>query len=174
MVAELIDYATTLAKHFRPDYVACCEDAMHFASLVNGHWYLYEKIPGGSRKYIGRIGENDVCPGKHREPCQVESSVTPMVATSLSAVVFEYGFSRAILELYPDSWKKLVGTRWKDVLIEIIVGRSPHSYLKKDRTDTQIRVHIGKHRRSLQKSIGISLDELWNMLGICVIILMNP
>ena len=153
-------------KHIRPGYVTRYEDATHEASLVNGHWYLYEKMPGGqSHRYIGRIWEDGIRSGKHRENFQVEEPVTPTVLNALGVTVREFGFSKAVLDLCPDSWKDLVGIRWRDVLVEIIVGISPNSYLKPERDKSQIRQHIGNHRRSLQKHIGICLDELWYMLG---------
>ena len=153
-------------KHIRPDYVARCEDATHEASLIKGHWYLYEKMSGGqSHKYIGRIREDGIRPGKRRNCFQVEESATPTVLKTLGVTVREFGFSKAVLDLCPDSWKDLAGAHWRDILIEIIVGISPNSYLNPERNRAQIRQHIGNHRRSLQKHIGILLDELWYMLG---------
>ena len=157
-------------KRTRPDYVACYEDETHSASWINGHWYLYENIPGGkTHQYIGRITEAGLRSGKIRTPYQGQKPMTPaaepICLRPLNVTICEYGFSKAVLDLCPDSWKKLVGKHWKDVLIEIIVGQSPHSYLGAERCSSRARVNIGNHRRSLQKQIGIPLDELWNMLG---------
>ena len=157
-------------KRVRPDYVARYEDETHSASWINGHWYLYENVPGEKwHRYIGRITENGVCHGTHRRPRQEQKSITPIAEPvtlrSLDVTVCEYGFSKALLDLCPDSWKKLVGKRWRDVLIEIIVGQSPHSYLAPEKSSSGARINIGNHRRSLQKQIGIPIAELWNMLG---------
>lgn len=161
--------------HTRPDYVARYEDKTHFASLVAGHWYLYEKVPGEDpHRYIGAITKNGICPKKPRKPhkpcseqAQPESteSTAAIALVPLGVEVYEYGFSKAVLDLCPKSWKDKVGRKWKAVLIEIIVGQSPCSYLQQERNAKGVRVSIGNHRRSLQKKIGISLDELSKMLG---------
>ena len=157
-------------KHARPDYVSRYENGLHSVSLIKGHWYLYEHVPGGkSHRYIGRITEDGVIPGKglkhNRAQEQSVPAAEPIHLSPLDVTVHEYGFSKAVLDLCPESWKKLAGTRWKDVLIEIIVGQSPHSYLAQERSTSGARVDIGNHRRSLQKQIGISIVELWIMLG---------
>ena len=157
-------------KNARPGYVACYEDGTHSVSLIKGHWYLYENVPGGkSHRYIGRITEDGICPGKHRAPRKEQVSaatvVAPITLSPLNITIYEYGFSKAVLDLCPESWKKLVGAHWKEVLIEIIVGQSPHSNLGHERRSSRARVNIGNHRRSLQKQIGIIIIELWNLLG---------
>ena len=155
------------AKRVRPDYVARYEDNEHQASYVNGHWYLYRKMPGGQcHQYVGRITENGVCPGRHRELQQKEETIpAPIVLDSLNVTVSEYGFSKAVLDLCPELWKEHAGKRWKDILVEIIVGQSPNSYLKAERNPSRLRVHIGNQRRYLQNQIGYRLEELWNLLG---------
>lgn len=44
-------------------------------------------------------------------------------------VVKEFGYSKAVWELCPESWKKAIGVEWEDVLKRIIIGKSPESYL---------------------------------------------
>ena len=115
-------------KHARPDYVARYEDGLHSVSLIKGHWYLYEHVPGGKpHRYIGRITEDGVVPGNERNRTQAQEqsvpAAEPIPLSPLDVTVHEYGFSKAVLDLCPESWKKLVGKRWRNVLIEIIVGQ---------------------------------------------------
>lgn len=157
-------------KRARPDYVASYEDETHSVSWINGHWYLYEKVQKGkSHQYIGRITEDGVRTVKHRKQPLTQNQIVPTAESislsQLDITVYEYGFSKALLDLCPESWKRLVGKQWKDVLIEIIIGQSPHSYLASERCASKPRINIGNHRRSLQKQIGISIVELWHMLG---------
>lgn len=154
-------------KMIRPDYVARFEDAEHQASYIKGHWYLYEKMPNGkSHKYIGRINEDGVCLGKHRSVHQKEEiPPAPIILNPLSTVVREYGFSKAVLALCPESWKAQAGKRWRDILIEIIIEQSPHSYLNSERNPSKLRVHIGNQRRFLQNQMGLQIKELWDILG---------
>ena len=159
-------------KRVRPDYVARYEDAEHKASYIKGHWYLYMKMPNGqSHEYIGRINEDGICPAKHRTARQKEETKpaetisVPIVLSPLNVIVSEYGFSKAVLDLCPDSWKEQAGVRWKDILLEIIVGQSPHSYLKAERNPSRLRIHKGNQRRLLQHQMGFQIEELWNILG---------
>ena len=83
----------------------------------------------------------------------------------LDITISEYGFSRAMLELCPESWKDLLGCRWKDVLTEIILAESPHSYLKKERNPKDLRVHLGCHRRLLQDRMPVRIEHMWALLS---------
>ena len=47
--------------------------------------------------------------------------------------VWEYGFSKAMLDLCPPDWKKPLGNDWKDVLTIMIKKWSPTTYLGKDK-----------------------------------------
>ena len=38
-------------------------------------------------------------------------------------VVKEFGYSKAVWELCPESWKKAIGVEWEDVLKRIIIGK---------------------------------------------------
>lgn len=154
-------------KRIRPDYVAHYEDKTHEVVLISGNWYLYEKAPGKLRhKYIGRITEKGIRPGKHRTPQgQKRQEPEPVTLDHLSVSISEYGFSKAMLDLCPDTWKNQIGARWKDVLVEIIVGQSPHSYLKAERNTARLRVHIGNQRRFLQHLLNMQIEELWDIMG---------
>lgn len=125
-------------------------------------------MPGGkSHRYIGAIKEDGLHPAKHRQakalPAPKEDE--PIIIENLDVASSEYGFSKAVLDLCPDSWKEFVGNRWKDVLVEIIVGQSPHSYLKEMRHAEGLRVHIGNQRRFLQKQMDLKNTDLWLLLG---------
>lgn len=47
--------------------------------------------------------------------------------------VWEYGFSKAIIDLCPEGWKKPLGDEWEDVLKLIICGWSEASYLHREK-----------------------------------------
>ncbi len=47
--------------------------------------------------------------------------------------VKEYGFSRAVWQLCPESWKKPLGDDWEDVLSIILWKWSPETYLLKEK-----------------------------------------
>ena len=154
-------------KRIRPDYVAYYEDQTHEVVFIKGHWYLYEKVHGElPHKYIGRIAEEGIRPGKHRTPQgRMRQEPEPVTLDHLNVSISEYGFSKAMLDLCPDSWKNQVGARWKDVLVEIIVGQSPHSYLRTERNSAGLRVHIGNQRRFLQHQLSMQIEELWDIMG---------
>ena len=158
-------------KLVRPDYVASHENENYEALCINGHWYLYERRRGRNKAHtcIGRITENGIRPTRHRinKRSDSHSMQEPEVLSNLSLTSCEYGFSRTLLELCPDSWKDFVGqARWKDELIDIIVAQSPHSYLKKEqRESSENRNHIGNHRRYLQHELGITIEKLWLLMG---------
>ena len=124
-------------------------------------------MPGGqSHKYIGAIKEDGLHPAKHRQRETIAPLVSePVTLENLDIITSEYGFSKAMLDICPESWKESIGVRWKDVLVEIIVGQSPHSYLKERRNSDGLRVHIGNQRRFLQKEMGLRIEELWLLLG---------
>ena len=48
--------------------------------------------------------------------------------------VYEYGWSRTIQLIVPESWKRAAGKNWEDMLRMIIVEYSSNSYLKSEMT----------------------------------------
>ncbi len=71
-------------------------------------------------------------------------------------VVKEYGFSKAVWELCPESWKKAVGEEWEEVLRKIIINKSPESYFGMDYTPKapeELHCSIGAQMGMLSRRI---------------------
>ena len=120
----------------------------------NGSYYLYrrtsERVPGKKNPqpketYIGVITENGL----------IESGKRKVTIDDI--VVKEYGLSRTIQELCPDSWKKVNGEHWEDILTIIITEMSPNSYLTKERTVLD-KSHFPRCAFGAQKA------QLWNRI----------
>ena len=92
--------------------------------------------------------------------------------------VKEYGFSKALFLLCPESWKAPLGDDWEDVLSILIQKWSPESYLTKERTikneadfHHQFAAQMGILGRKLYKEHGIRLDELEKLKTIYLVYL---
>ena len=90
--------------------------------------------------------------------------------------VYEYGFSHALWQLCPASWKKPLGDDWEDVLRLIIQIESPQSYLlqeKPARTTEKIHHQLpaqtGSLSRKIYKTKGFGLDDLKSLKTIFLI-----
>ncbi len=92
-------------------------------------YYLYKrtskrvpgkKYPQAVDTYIGVITPDGV----------VKSNMKKISVADIE--VWEYGYSKAILDLCPPDWKKPLGKDWKDVLAIIIKRWSPTTYLEKE------------------------------------------
>lgn len=87
---------------------------------------------------------------------------------SLSEIeVYEYGFSKALLDLCPEGWKKPLGDDWEKVLKIILKAWSPESYLLKDEDDLreeQFHYSFPSQKSSLSRRIykayEIDLEDL--------------
>jgi len=82
-------------------------------------------------------------------------------------VVREFGYSKAVWELCPESWKKALGEEWEDVLKKIIIDKSPESYLGLDYTPKSLEefhcsvgAQVSMLSRRLFKQRKIELSEL--------------
>ena len=93
-------------------------------------YYLYKRtskrVPGKKYPqpvdtYVGIITPEGVVESKKKK---VELS---------NIEVWEYGFSKSILDLCPEGWKKPLGDEWEDVLRIIICSWSDASYLQKEK-----------------------------------------
>lgn len=76
---------------------------------------------------------------------------------SLSSIeVKEYGFSKTIWEICPNSWKQLLGKDWEDVLAIILKEYSPNTYIEKNhviRDPGEFRWQTGTQRAALNRRI---------------------
>lgn len=67
--------------------------------------------------------------------------------------VREYGWTWALLEKCPASWKRLAGGHWEDILKDLVIQHSPNTYLLDDK---KRRTEPGQDGR---------LDDLYAALG---------
>ena len=127
-------------------------------------YYLYKrtskrvpgkKYPQAVDTYIGLITpEGIVCSDKKK--------------VSLSSIeIREYGFTKAIQELCPDSWKKPLGEDWEDVLRHIVLKWSPESYLKDEgrkKAEEELHYQFAAQAASLSRRIckksGVDVKDL--------------
>ena len=90
--------------------------------------------------------------------------------------VYEYGFSHAIEQLWPDDWKKPLGSKW-DTVLDYIIGReSSETYIKKERSipdELDEHVQYGAQKGMLIKRMinahGIDLDKLRPLMTVYLV-----
>jgi len=140
-----------------------------------GKYYLYKrtshrvegkKYPQPVDTYIGVITPDGI----------IESTRRVVNVTDIE--VYEYGFTEAVMQLCPESWKKAVGEDWEDYLKVIIKDRSENTYLLKDytiKTKEEFRHNYGAQIGSLNKRMrvetGTDLNELCLLKDIYLIYL---
>lgn len=136
-------------------------------------YYLYKrtsrrvkgkKYPQPVDTYIGVITPKGVVQSNKRK------------VSLTDAEVWEYGFSKAVWELYPDDWKRPLGDDWEDVLSIILLKQSPTSYVQKTRVMKkesdfryQFAAQISSLSRRIYKKCGIGLEELRSLETIYLI-----
>ena len=115
-------------------------------------YYLYKRtskrVPGKKYPqpvdtYIGIITPDGIIESKKKK-------------VSISDIeVWEYGFSKAIIDLCPEGWKKPLGDDWEDVLKIIICDWSGRSWLKKGgiRQKSDFRYQFNAQAASLVRRI---------------------
>ena len=96
--------------------------------------------------------------------------------TLTDASVKEFGFSKAVESLCPQSWKEPLGKDWREVLDFIILKESAESYIATERgTIDELNPHIqyGAQKSSLirrmQKESGADMKDLKCLLTIYLI-----
>ena len=131
--------------------------SVHAATSGNGmpfrrNFHLYKRtskrVPGKKYPqpvdtYIGIITPDGV----------VESDKKKISLTDIE--VWEYGFSKAILDLCPEGWKKPLGDDWEDILRIIICDWSGRSWLKKEgiKNKNDFRYQFNAQAASLSRRI---------------------
>lgn len=117
---------------------------MSYTDKVYPEWVQAQRVKGttvkrkGDSYYLYKRTSRRV-PGK-KNPVPVDTYIgiiTPegvirsekKKVTLSNIVVKEYGYSRAVWELCPEGWKKAIGEEWEDLLRNLILERSPESYL---------------------------------------------
>ncbi len=112
-----------------PDWVQAYRSRGTTIKKKGDAYYLYKRtskrVPGKKYPqpvdtYIGIITPDGV----------VRTNKKKVTVTDIE--VWEYGFSKAVWDLCPDSWKKPLGGDWEDVLRIILLKWSPTSYLGRE------------------------------------------
>ena len=130
----------------------------------DGNYYLYrrtsQRVPG--KKYPQPV---DTYVGVITPDGIVRSTRRKVDVTDIE--VCEFGFTEALLQLCPESWKKAVGDDWEEYLRVIIRDHSPNTYLKKEYTIREKEdfrhnygAQIGSLNRRLHLESGTDLNEL--------------
>ena len=152
-----------MPKTVYPDWVLQWRTRGTAVKKVGNSYYLYKrtsrrvpgkKYPQAVDTYIGVITPEGVIEGNRKK-------------VSVSGIeVREYGFSKTVWEICPESWKKLLGDDWEDVLSKILVELSPNSYISKERkineeTASRYQIHTQKLslNRRLLKEYGVDLHK---------------
>ena len=152
-----------MPKTVYPDWVLQWRTRGTAVKRVGNSYYLYKrtsrrvpgkKYPQAVDTYIGVITPEGVIEGNRKK-------------VSVSGIeVREYGFSKTVWEICPESWKKLLGDDWEDVLSKILVDLSPNSYISKERkineesvSRYQIRAQKLSLNRRLLKECGVDLHK---------------
>ncbi len=96
--------------------------------------------------------------------------------TLTDATVKEFGFSRAVEILCPQSWKEPLGKEWRNVLDFILLKESAESYISAEREVAEaLDPHIqygaqkGSLMRRMQKESGADLKDLKSLSTIYLI-----
>lgn len=147
-----------------PDWVLAHKTRGTTVKKVGTNYYLYKhssrRVPGKKYPqpvdtYIGVITPDGV----------VKSGRRKLSLTGIE--VKEYGFSKALWLLCPESWKRPLGGDWEDVLAIIIRKWSPESYLEKEmaiRSEEEFHYQFAAQMASLSRKIykehGIGMAEI--------------
>lgn len=147
-----------------PDWVQAFRTKGTTVKRRGDSYYLYKRtskrVPGKKYpqpvdSYIGIITPDGV----------VESVKKKLDITS--AEVKEYGFSKALKELCPLSWREILGEEWRDVFYYVIKNLSPRSYLlkdvvlkDKDEFKCSLNAQFGLFSRRFKNENKIGIDEL--------------
>lgn len=147
-----------------PDWVQAFRTKGTTVKKRGDAYYLYKRtsrrVPGKKYPqpvdtYIGLITPDGV----------IESVKKKIDITT--AEVKEYGFSKALKELCPLSWKEVLADEWEDVFLHMIKKYSPRSYLLKDvvlkeKNDLHcsLGAQFGLFSRKFYKEYKIAVEDL--------------
>ena len=157
-----------------PDWVQAYRARGTTVKKKGDSYYLYKRtskrVPGKKYPqpvdtYIGVITPDGIVKGKKK--------------LSLTDIeVWEYGYSKAVWYLCPDSWKKPLGGDWEDVLRLIILKWSPTSYLGREageKTERDFRYQFPAQMASLSRRIfkerGVDLKDLEVLKTVYLVVL---
>lgn len=148
-----------------PDWVQSYREKGTTIKKVGNNFYLYKhsskRVPGKKYPvpvdtYIGKITPNGV-----------EKEQTKRKVGVGDVEVKELGFSRALEQLCPQSWKEPLGKDWQRTLDFIILRESPETYIAKTRgvvteldSRIQIGAQIGMLNKRMRRDYGIDIKDL--------------
>ena len=137
-------------------------------------YYLYrrtsKRVPG--KKYPQPV---DTYIGIITPEGLIESNKKKITMTDIE--VWEYGFTKAIMDLCPEGWKKPLGDDWQDVLRIIICDWSARSWLNKEggRDKNDFRYQFNAQAASLSRRIykehKIEVKDLYPLKDIYLVIM---
>lgn len=123
-------------------------------------YYLYKrtskrvkgkKFPQPVDHYVGVITPDGIVYAKNR-----------IVPKHPRIKVREYGYTKALMEKCPDSWKHLAGGQWEDILKIIVVRHSPNTYLLDDK-NLRKESDIGCNYSALYQSLGKAMKHRYGI-----------
>ena len=148
-----------------PDWVQKYREKGTTVKKVGNNFYLYKhsskRVPGKKYPvpvdtYIGKI-----------TPDGLEKEQAKRKVGTGEVEVKEFGFSKAVEQLCPQSWKEPLGTEWKNTLDFIIKRESPESYIVKIRDvpeeldpRIQLGAQIGMLNRRMKNDYGVDMKDL--------------
>jgi len=164
-----------MSEKIYPDWVQAQKTRGTTVKKVGQNYYLYKhtskRVPGKKYPqpvdtYIGVITPDGI----------IRSGKKKLAVTEVE--VREYGFSKAVQELCPQSWRKPLGDDWEDILAIIIMKWSPNSYISKERPvrkeeefHCQFAAQMGSLSRRIYKEHGVAMEELHCLEGIYLVYL---
>ena len=159
-----------------PDWVQAYRTRGTTVKKKGNAYYLYKrtskrvagkKYPQPVDTYIGLITPEGV----------IKSGKRKLDVTAIE--VMEFGFSKALKDLCPQSWKEPLGDDWEDVFLHLLRRWSPRSYLLKEkqlRNEKELHCSLsaqyGLFSRRIFKEHGIDINTL-KMLDDIYLIDMN-
>ena len=137
-------------------------------------YYLYKRtsrrVPGKKYPqpvdtYIGIITPDGIVESKKKKICLTDIEV------------WEYGFSKAIMDLCPEGWKRPLGDDWEDVIQIFICDWSQRSWLKregvknKDDFRYQFNAQASSLSRRLFKEYKMDIKDLYPLKEVYLVIM---
>lgn len=149
-------------KTVYPEWVRAFREKGTTIRKVGDSYYLYRRSTqktetGEGRKYvdtyIGRITPDGV----------IKSGKKKMTISGIQ--VREYGFSEALRQACPDSWKSELGLSDREDLLDwIILSKSPDSYLRDERNFSRLDREMSHTVfSSVYRSLGIEFNKVYGV-----------
>lgn len=147
-----------------PDWVQKFREKGTTIKKKGDAYYLYKrtsrrvsgkKYPQPVDTYIGVITPDGVVQAKRK------------IVNLSDITVYEYGFSKSVLQACPEDWKRAHADDWEQILCCVIMVNSPESYLAMERVvpnAKELHINTGAMNGSLnmafRKKYGVLFSEL--------------